>query len=126
MRSLAALLIVELLSFLLVVTSPTGTGEGVHHDQLLDVLFPHVHLVDGRVVSADTARPSLEHASGAPVLGAGTGASAVAGAGIVPPATTSITMPPLAVVGRLGSSDELLPTGYLEAPPDPPPTSTAG
>src|SRR5215467_5458356 len=33
-----------LLAFLLCVLSPQGTGQGVHRDQLLDWVLPHVHL----------------------------------------------------------------------------------
>jgi hypothetical protein len=124
MRWLPGVLLSELLALLLMVTSPAGTGEGVHHDQLLDVLFPHVHFVDGRVVAADTALPVIEQSFGSPALGAGAGASAAgAGASVMPPTPLIVLLPPIQVARRPAATNEVLPLGHLEAPPDPPPTS---
>jgi hypothetical protein len=125
MRSLPCLLVTELLALLLVVTSPTGTGQGVHHDQLLDLLFPHVHMVDGRVVASDQVAPSLERSVGSPVLGAAAGASATAvGTSVMPPTPIGVQLPPIPLTVRRAPSNDPLPTGLLEAPPDPPPTSS--
>ena len=125
MRSLPLLVLAEILSLLLVTTSPMGTGAGVHHDQLLDALIPHVHVVDGRIVASDSFQPSLEPTNG-PVLGAGVGASAVAiGAGLLPVTATTLVLPPRPLTDRLTPHLETVPDPHLEAPPDPPPSAYA-
>jgi hypothetical protein len=125
MRALPLLILVELLTVLLVTTSPVGTGAGVHHDQLLDALFPHVHLVDGRIIQAESFQPALEPISG-PVLGAAAGASGVSvGAGLLPVLAIMLLMPPRPLVRRLRPGHQLAPATHLEAPPDPPPSAYA-
>jgi hypothetical protein len=125
MRSLAGLLLSELLALVLMATSPTGAGQGVHRDQLLDVLFPHVHFIDGRVVAADTAQPTIEWNFGSPALGAGAGSSAAAaGLSVVPPLPTFWLWPSIAVARRAAPANHVVPAGRLEAPPDPPPNAS--
>lgn len=50
------------LVFLLMVLTPIGTGQGVHRDQLMDPVFPHLHFLGngGRAAgrgSRSTAAP---------------------------------------------------------------------
>jgi hypothetical protein len=98
----------------------------VHHDQLLDALFPHVHLVNGRVVTADTDQPAVDRNFASPALGAGAGASVMAiGSSVMPPASMAVLLPPIAVIRQLAPADEIVPVGHLEAPPDPPPIRPA-
>jgi hypothetical protein len=124
-RSLPLLILVELLSVLLVTTSPVGTGSGVHHDQLLDALVPHVHLVAGRIIESDSFQPALEPTNG-PVLGAAAGASAGSvGAGWLPALAIVLLLPPRPLVRRLRPAHQLAPAAHFEAPPDPPPSAHA-
>jgi hypothetical protein len=128
MRSFAYILLGYLLALLLVGTSPVGAGSGVHQGQLLDALVPHVHFVDGQPAQKSapvaTSDPTL-YRSG-PTFGAGAGAAAanLTGAAIAP------GLPLRAAALRADSerwvvilSDERLPLGRTDAPPDPPPTA---
>lgn len=113
---------------LLALTTPVGTGEGVHQADLLHPLLPHLHLVNGRVVLNETlatARTSrAEPTTAGPALGSGTGDDAASlGLALSP----TVPLPPEAVpagqrISRV-SVDLVAPTGRVEAPPDPPPTS---
>ena len=83
MRSVLGTLLVFIISGLLVVTTPIGTGEGDHQDVILHPVLPHLHMIDGRIVShaeadaaAATARMSPAPRSTGPVVGAGSGAEA--------------------------------------------------
>jgi len=90
MRSLIGQLVVQLLAALLVLTTPIGTGEGPHQSELLHPVLPHVHTINGQIVSdrqlraervaAEPLRAATEPTGGT-ALGAGTGAEA-AGLGI--------------------------------------------
>ena len=51
MRSLPRMVLILVLGGLLVVTTPVGTGQGIHQSELLHPLLPHLHLVAGRLVS---------------------------------------------------------------------------
>jgi hypothetical protein len=123
--------VAPLLVVLLVLTTPQGTGDAVHQDDLLHPLLPHVHLINGRLVThqalepdAGASNPNPPHAG--PAIGGGAG-SAAAGAGLG--LSPSVPAPPTPV--RLGQPftrlalDLLMPTGRVEAPPDPPPTPVA-
>jgi hypothetical protein len=131
MRSLAGQLLVPVLATLLVLTTPVGTGQGVHEHELLHPLVPHVHLIDGRLVSdeqlaaARAAAPPDGVTSGrpaAPAFGAASGADAP-GLGIalgptLPLIDASILAAPQ---GRLPLSESALPPEFREPPQDPPP-----
>ena len=43
------------LSGLLIVTTPIGTGHGVHQGELLHLAVPHLHFVDGHLVTHEEA-----------------------------------------------------------------------
>ena len=130
MRPLTSL-ISPILALLLVVLSPIGTGQGAHRDQLLDPLFPHVHLGTGPTSMQSAALQIYErmfgsrHQPDGPAVGAGAGAAMAAlGVGVTPPLPTATAgLPVRELLGRL-ESIALLPHGApVEAPPDPPPTN---
>src|SRR5579864_8627041 len=81
-RLLVASLLVPVLAAMLALTTPVGTGEGVHQNDLLHPIFAHVHLIDGRIVSDQhiLSRPThkadttLAERPRGPALGAGGGA----------------------------------------------------
>jgi hypothetical protein len=111
---------------LLVVTTPLGTGDSVHQIDLLHPLLPHVHVINGRVVTHSGGATDSPVQQAGPAIGGGAGADAAsAGLGLSP------TVPALAEAAVLPerlkrlSLDLLIPTGRVEAPPDPPPTSLA-
>jgi hypothetical protein len=79
-----------ILGFLLVVLKPVGTGQGVHSDQLLDPVFPHLHFLGGvpvrpgssqrpvqRALDADPQRQALGAAAGAAKVGLSMGLTPV-------------------------------------------------
>src|SRR5919197_3410531 len=112
-----------LLMLLLAVTTPVGTGDGVHQTDLLHPLVPHVHLVNGHVVTHDPgpgpdSAPSATHTRG-PAVGAGADAAQV-----VLGLSTVLPMAVLSVVAdpptRLVPGEFAAPPGRVEAPPDPP------
>jgi hypothetical protein len=115
------------LALLLIGTTPTGTGVGLHMFDLVHPLFAHVHIVNGHVLTHDQVQQGVSTTSSSgPALGAGSGANQSSiGLGISP-------VLPIQVMG-LGS--ELLsplpislrpPAGrFQDTPPDPPPTSAA-
>jgi len=120
------------LLMLLVLTTPTGTGEGVHRALLLHPLFTHTHVVNGQVVTHDQASDHPTDASinanqhGGLALGAGAGATLVSDVSVSSPVVPLLDL-------RLEPDTDLrptrsrphLPSGRVEAPPDPPPTLTA-
>jgi hypothetical protein len=123
-------LVSPMLALLLVVLSPVGTGQGTHRDQLLDPLFPHVHIGSG-LTSTQTAalqsyRRLLAHPPKGPALGAGAGtAITVLGPGVTPPVPGGTTgMPGRELLWRLESIEVLLYGAPTAPPPDPPPTNT--
>jgi len=126
-RSVPATLVAFLLLLLLAVTTPTGTGDGIHDSVLLHPLFSHSHLVGGRIISHEQMADvtPVEGVSKGPSLGAGAGASATAADALAisptlpwqdlllePPLSVGLTIAPLSA-----------PQGVSFAPPDPPPTS---
>jgi hypothetical protein len=132
MRLLPGFTIACVLVLLLIGTTPTGTGAGVHQFDLVHPLFSHVHIVNGQVLSHDqmiqqAGSVSSTSTSAGPGLGAGAGASqTLDGLGISPllPAHAVHLMTPL-LSSRMAVSVRL-PTGRMrDTPPDPPPTSAA-
>ncbi len=131
LRELARLLC-PILAGLLVILSPMGTGQGSHRDQLLDPLFPHIHLGDSGTAfqAAAAQRFSRLHADQQPVqargplLGAGAGAAAAGfSAGLTPPVPRTAVALPIEEVAWYRPPASGLPRGAQpEAPPDPPPT----
>src|SRR5438309_6662417 len=85
MRSFVHILLGYLLALLVVGTSPVGTGRGVHQDQLLDALVPHVHFVNTQSVqkSAPATNDSSLYRS-VPAFGAGATDANSASLAIVP------------------------------------------
>jgi hypothetical protein len=131
MRSLAVQLIVPVLASLLALTTPVGTGQGVHANELLHPILKHVHLIDGRIVSdeqlaaaraAARADPVTGSPTSGPALGAGNGADA-AGLGLA----LGPTLPTLSLSIADNSQDfvptsnSVFPTEFRESPQDPPP-----
>jgi hypothetical protein len=126
MRSLLVALLGYVLAFLLMGTSPVGTGQGVHQNQLLDALVPHVHLDAGQVVPPSASPPPSEAYGHGPALGAGAGAAASAlGLGLIPALPTRVVALTTASERWLVSiEDDVRPPEQSEAPPDPPPNFT--
>ena len=132
MRLLPGFSLPLVLAFLLIGTTPTGTGAGLHQFDLIHPLFAHVHIVNGHVLTHDQVQQAAQldattTTSPGPALGAGSGANQTSiGLGISPvlplPVTglvSELRLPRVAVsvwppAGRL-----------LDTPPDPPPTSAA-
>jgi hypothetical protein len=125
MRLLLGTFVSPLLVALLVVTTPLGTGDSVHRADLLHPLLPHVHLINGKVVTHQASGDSADTQSTAgPAIGGGAGSDAASvGLGLSPtvPALPEAVL--LAVPGRSIPVEQSIPTGRVEAPPDPPPTS---
>jgi len=133
LRLLCTSFLVPVLAMLLALTTPVGTGDGVHQDQLLHPIFPHTHLIDGRIVSdqqlaaAQTAAARLAEvkprtARHAPAVGAGSAAEAL-GVGLalsttVPIVELRVIAPPGA---RLLQAELISPAEFREVPQDPPP-----
>jgi hypothetical protein len=126
------------LATLLVVTTPVGTGQGVHQDDLLHPVLPHLHFVGGHLVpsegglrvatsSAEVPRTDAPRQPDArPALGAGAGADATSlGIAISPTLPKSTLVLPSRLLSRLGVSRIVLPSEFLDTPDDPPPQSAA-
>jgi hypothetical protein len=128
MRSLLPALLGYVLALLLLGTSPVGTGQGVHQNQLLDALVPHVHLpAAAQVVNQPTASPAASETYGhAPAFGAGAGAATSAsGLALVPVLPTrALALTTFSERRVVAIGDDALPPEQTEAPPDPPPNST--
>jgi hypothetical protein len=136
LRSTVSQLVGVLLVTLLWLTTPVGTGQGVHSSMLLHPVLPHVHLLNGVMVTdeqlaAARAFASAERVPQAPMsgvaLGAGSGADA-AGLGIA----LGPTAPAAALtvfdfnVDRLAApTDSALPTEFRDPPQEPPPNPIA-
>lgn len=134
-RSLAGQLLVPVLAMLLVLTTPVGTGGGVHENELLHPVLQHTHLVNGRVfsdeqlaaVQAEQLRATFANPPPrGTALGSGSGANA-GGLGIA----LGPTLPAIAYAvpgesrARLTPPNEASPTQFLDSPEDPPPDSFA-
>jgi hypothetical protein len=125
MRSLSGILLGYVLSLLLAGTTPVGTGQGAHQNQLLDAVIPHVHFIDGQRIEPGGRAPvevADEHPS-SPALGAAGGAAgASAGVSLLPPpANMRILLPPSGDPRELIAAETVAPAGRTEAPPDRPP-----
>jgi hypothetical protein len=126
-RSVPATLVAFLLLLMLAVTTPTGTGNGVHDSMLLHPLFSHTHVIDGRVVSHEQLafNPSQIPIKGL-AIGAGAGATAVADGLAISPTlpwqeATELTQ----LTATYAPIDVMMPSGTTTQPPDPPPTLAA-
>lgn len=125
-RSLSSLL-VPILATLLVLTTPLGTGQGVHASELLHPLLPHVHLIDGRIVfgSLNPVAPDRlsSYPQSGPALGAG-GAADAAGFGLaIAPVLQLSNVSILAgPPDRLPLLHSDIPAEFREPPEDPPPS----
>jgi hypothetical protein len=124
MRLLLGTFISPLLVALLVVTTPVGTGDSLHQADLLHPLLPHVHLINGKVVTHQAAGENTgTQTTAGPAIGGGAGSDATAaGLGLSPtvPALPEAVL--VAVAAQRIALDQSIPTGRVEAPPDPPPT----
>jgi hypothetical protein len=126
-RSVPATLVAFVLLLMLSVTTPTGTGDGVHESVLLHPLFSHTHVVGGRLVThnqmATAPSTTAPEPSRGPAIGAEAGAAAaVAGLAISPTMPLqdlrlTVTAPHAYPIPRLAQ-----PRGLVTPPPDPPPT----
>lgn len=131
MRSMVGQLVLPLLVVLLAVSTPVATRDAFHQNELLHPVLPHVHMLNGRIVSdqqvsaariaadVEAARAQVGHGVS---LGAGTGAD-VGGLGIALGPTLPVIAPLHMMLPRLGFSaaESIAPTEYREAPQDPPP-----
>ena len=130
MRTLPGYPLVLLLVLLLIGTTPTGTGAGLHQFDLVHPLFSHLHVVNGRVLTHEQMQrgePAARAVSPGPALGAATGSSAgEADLGAVSSDQPTATLSGL-VLSNTGRTEwpDRLPLDRREAPPDPPPTSSA-
>src|SRR5262249_27517313 len=134
-RSLLGQLVVQLMAALLVITTPIGTGEGLHQSELLHPVLPHVHTINGRIVTdqqlalerTTQSEPAANSQSvGGPALGAGSGADA-AGLGIaLGPALPAVEpVHSRSAEGRLPIVDGAAPSEFRAEPLDPPPDPIA-
>jgi hypothetical protein len=131
MRLLAGQLLVPVLATLLVLSAPVGTGQGAHANVLLHPVLPHVHLIDGRIVSDEQLAASRAAAppdgvtsrpQSGPALGAGSGADAPGlGLALGPNLPQSGISMAAASQGRLPLSESAVPTEFRDPPQDPPP-----
>ena len=129
MRLLAGQLLIQLLAFLLAVTTPVGTGQGVHQAELLHPIFAHAHLINGRIVSDEqlaaavaAAASQTRQAPPGAAVGAGTGADAGASGPALGPTL------PLAILPfverrewRLPVLEDSAPVEFRDSPLEPPP-----
>jgi len=135
MRALLGQLVVQLLVALMVLTTPIGTGEGVHQAELLHPILPHVHTINGQIVSdqqlaldrvTQVAAASTSQPISGTSLGAGSGADA-AGLGIALGPTLPAVEPVHAgsPESRLAIVDSAVLSEFLAEPQDPPPDRIA-
>jgi hypothetical protein len=123
-RSVLATLVAFVLLLMLSVTTPTGTGDGVHDSVLLHPIFSHTHLVSGRLVTHDQlASATSSNPTRGPAIGSEAGAAAaVAGLAISPTVPFQDLRLGVAEVVRYPQLELAQPRGLVTAPPDPPPT----
>jgi hypothetical protein len=135
MRSLLGQLVAQLLAVFLLLTTPFGTGDGLHQNELLHPVLPHVHTINGQIVSdqqlamqraaQDALSASTEPTRGR-AIGAGAGADA-AGPGIAlgPTLPAAVPLDAHSAEARLTIADATLPAEFRAEPPDPPPVPFA-
>ena len=125
MRLLLGTFVPPLLVALLVVTTPVGTGSSVHQADLLHPLLPHLHLINGKVVTHQAAGENTgTQTTAGPAIGGGAGSDAASAGLGLSPTVPSLPQAVLLAVTRTHSAGDLaIPNGREEAPPDPPPTS---
>jgi hypothetical protein len=120
-----------LIAALLLLTTPVGTGQGIHAGVLLHPVLPHVHLLDGRIVSDDQLAAASSDATqrsptNGPALGAGSGADAAGlGIGLGPTLPDGLTAIVALQATRLSAMNGVAPTEFRDIPPDPPPNLPA-
>lgn len=126
MRTVPATLVAFLLLLMLSVTTPTGTGDGVHGSVLLHPLFSHTHLIDGRIVPHNGAAETAGTTDG-PAFGAAAGSASIASDAVVVSPTLPLHYiqlgPPLQDIYPHYQLHR--PRGLTVPPPDPPPTFSA-
>ena len=127
MRSVLSLFGIYVLAVLLAGTFPIGAGDAMHGGSLLHPAFPHVHERSG---AQPQPPPAAAAASGHYTVGFTPAWDASAGGATEVPSTALTAPLPRAAVsvgfgrdGRLLTWDHPQPSGVLEPPPDPPPTS---
>jgi hypothetical protein len=135
LRSTVGQVMGVLLAALLLLSTPAGTGQGPHANVLLHPVLPHVHLLDGRMVTDEqlVAAMSARRADalqlpppGGTALGGGGGADA-AGLGLALGPTLPDAVLSLAAlaVSNLAPTEAAAPTEFRDAPQDPPPDPRA-
>lgn len=128
MRTVPATLVAFVLLLMLSVTTPTGTGDGVHESVLLHPLFSHTHLIGERLLTHDqmattTSATTTPDPTKGPAIGAEAGAAAAVGG-----LATSPTVPlqdlrlTMTATHTYPVPRFVQPRGLVIAPPDPPPT----
>ena len=123
MRLLLGTFVPPLLVALLVVTTPVGTGSSVHQADLLHPLLPHLHLINGKVVTHQAGGEDTQVQTPGPAIGGGAGSDAASAGLGLSPTVPGLPEPVLVVLpGRRIGLELLMPSGRVEAPPDPPPT----
>ena len=122
---LPAYLIAFLLAVLLASTTPVGTGAGTHQFDLLHPLFSHLHLVNGRWLTHEELAKRAAQVETRPsrglAFGAGEAPGSVDGLGVSPVALGDALPVVLPVPVDFLLREARMPTGTVEAPPDPPP-----
>jgi hypothetical protein len=121
-RLLCGHLLVTILATLLALTTPVGTGQGVHQHELLHPVWAHVHLVDGKPISDDQrATPgtagwrdrTVRYPPRGSALGAGNGADAFdPGIGVGPMLPSLALTLPGTAEARLSPVESRCPTEY--------------
>lgn len=130
MRSFVVCVLVTLMA----LTTPIGTGRGVHQADVLHPIFPHRHLLHGHIASDDddsaqSATSSVQVTSrppAGPALGAASGADAASMGTAISPTVPQFGLLPLSrQLGRLVPFRLAPPRNFLVLPEDPPPQPAA-
>ena len=117
--------IAVLLVFNLALSAPLGVTDRAHRDQALDWVFPHLHLhTDAPPAAAAGSGMPTAAPPGRAAWEAGSGLDSPApGLGLTPPLPLGAALDDAPAFGRLLTPPSRLPAGWIEAPPDPPPTA---
>ncbi len=128
LRHLAGALVLYWVALSLATCTPLGAVVDLaHRDQLLEPIWPHIHLADGRIVPVpDGAAPRPSLPGPGVAIGPGTVADAAsAGLALTPPLPVPVqVMIPLDRAARSPERPDRA-DRLAEAPPDPPPDSAA-